>query len=129
MVAARIGHTALTWDGPARPDQRAVALTECADLGYQGIETGGRLYDRWRRERPGELRRRLDAAGPTLVCLGQGGEWTDSAAKAALLRDGEQWTAAVAEAGGETLMLVPEPRRSHHVPAHSSMVLAGSSAQ
>jgi inosose dehydratase len=111
-VKVRIGHTALTWDVLNRPDQLAVAITDCASLGYQGIETGGRVFDWWERERPGELRRLLEEAGLTLVCLFQSGAWTDPAAVTGLLDDGERWAGAVAGAGGEVLMLVPGPRQA-----------------
>ena len=107
MIAARIGHTALTWDVLARPDQLAVAIEDCASLGFQGIETGGRVYDWWHQARPGELQSRLEAAGLTLVCLFHAGDWSDAETAPGLRRDGERWAAAVAEAGGEILMLVP----------------------
>lgn len=109
-MARRIGHTALTWDVLARPDQLALAIDDCASLGFQGIETGGRVYDWWQQERPGELQPRLEAAGLTLVCLFHGGDWLDPAAAAGLRRDGERWAVAVGESGGDVLMLVPGPR-------------------
>lgn len=110
MMAAQIGHTALTWDVLARPDQLAAAIEDCSRLGFQGIETGGRVYDWWQQERPGELHPRLEAAGLTLVCLFHGGDWLDPAAVPGLRRDGRRWAAAVRESGGEVLMLVPGPR-------------------
>jgi inosose dehydratase len=117
MEHVRIGHTALTWDVFADPARLADAIRDCADLGYAGTETGGRLYDWWERERPGELRRRLDDAGIPMVCLFQSGAWTDAEAAGELLADGRRWAEAVASLGGEMLMLVPGPRREQ--PAYS----------
>jgi inosose dehydratase len=111
MLDVRIGHTALTWDVLARPERLADAIHDCASLGYQGIETGGRVYDWWEQERPGELRPLLDAVGLTLVCLFESGDWTDRSAAPKLLEDGRRWADAVRTHGGEILMLVPGPRR------------------
>lgn len=110
MLDVRIGHTALTWDVLAQPEKLADAIRDCAAVGYQGIETGGRVYDWWELERPGELQRMLADAGLPIVGLFQFGDWTDPDAALALLADAARWSNAVRALGGEILMLVPGPR-------------------
>ena len=112
MLGARIGHTALTWNVLAEPARLAEAVRDCAALGYAGTETGGRVYDWWERERPGELARLLADAGVTLACLFQPGDWIDPAAAPALLDEGRRLAAAVRGLGGDVLMLVPGGRRA-----------------
>lgn len=107
----RIGHTALTWDVFARPENLAEAIRDCAALGFAGTETGGRLYDWWERERPGELKRILDQGGVTMACLFQSGNWTERDGVSVLLEDARRWADAVKALGGSVLMLVPGPRR------------------
>jgi len=109
-VDVRIGHTALTWDVLARPERLSEAIADCASLGFEGIETGGRVYDWWERERPGELRQLLEEANLRLTCLFEFGTWTDPASAPALLEDAERWANAVHSLGGSMLMLVPEGR-------------------
>lgn len=111
MLTVRIGHTALTWNVLQEPARLAEALRETAALGFQGTETGGRVYDWWERERPGELRRRLAEAGLVMACLFQSGDWTDPAAAPALLSEARRWAEAVQDLGGNVLMLVPGRRR------------------
>lgn len=111
MLTVRIGHTALTWNVLQEPARLAEAIRDIATLGFQGTETGGRVYDWWERERPGELRRRLADAGLAMACLFQFGDWTDPAAAPALLTDAQRWAEAVQDLGGNVLMLVPGRRR------------------
>ncbi len=106
-----IGHTALTWDVFAHPENVATAIQDCAQLGFAGTETGGRLYDWWERERPGELQRLLTAAGVTMVCLFESGDWTEQTSTGGLLEDARRWSEAVRALDGSVLMLVPGSRR------------------
>ncbi|MBI2939281.1 MAG: TIM barrel protein, partial [Chloroflexi bacterium] len=76
-----------------------------------GRSRKGRIYDWWEKERPGELKRTLQEHGVTMACLFQAGEWTEREAATGLLADAERWAAAVADLGGNILMLVPGRRR------------------
>jgi inosose dehydratase len=107
----RVGHTALTWDVLSQPDQLAVAIADCAALGFAGTETGGRVYDWWCEQRPGELERLLAQADVVLACLFQFGDWTEVTAAPGLLADGRRWAEALTRLGGDVLMLVPGRRR------------------
>jgi inosose dehydratase len=111
MRDVHVGPTALTWNYFAEPDRLAEAIRDCAELGYAGTETWGGTYDWWERERPGALRTLLRDHGIVMACLFQFGDWTDSAAAATLLADGQRWASAVCALGGNVLMLVPGPRR------------------
>jgi inosose dehydratase len=111
MIDAKIGHTALTWGVAADPSRLEAAIRDCARLGYAGTETGGKTFDWWEQERSGQLRALLDASGLTLAGLYLGGEWTDAATVPALLEAAHRWAAALADFGGEMLVLVPGPRR------------------
>lgn len=110
-MSLRIGHTALTWDVFAHPERLADCLRDCAELGYRGTETGGRIFDWWEENRPGELGNLMLDHDVTLVCLFQIGDWTDPAAAPRLREDGQRWAEAVHYYGGEILMLVPGRRR------------------
>jgi len=110
-VKIAIGHTLLTWDVFAHPEQIERGIRDITELGFAGTETGGTLYDWWERHRPGELKRILRAARIPLVTLFQSGTWTDPAAAGALLEDANRWSAVIADLGGEMLMLVPGTRR------------------
>jgi len=107
----RIGHTALTWDVFAHPENLADAIRDCATLGFAGTETGGRLYDWWEANRPGELKRILTDHGVLMVCLFESGNWTDKAAAPGLLDDARRWSDALRNLGGSILMVVPGSRR------------------
>jgi inosose dehydratase len=107
----RIGHTALTWDVFAHPENLADAIRDIGELGFAGTETGGRLYDWWERERPGALKDLLHQAGIVMACLFESGDWTEPEAAQSLLEDARRWSNAVCELGGSILMLVPGPRR------------------
>jgi len=107
----KLGHTLLTWDVFAHPENIERGIREIAALGFVGTETGGALYDWWERERPGQLARIVRDAGIPLVTLFQSGAWTDPAADQSLLEDARRWSGAVAALGGAMLMLVPGPRR------------------
>jgi inosose dehydratase len=112
---AKIGHTLLTWDVFAHPENIEQGIRDIADLGYAGTETGGALYDWWEENRPGALRRILREAGIPMVTLFESGEWTSKEAEPPLLENARRWSAAVKELGGEMLMLVPG-RRSENPP-------------
>jgi len=107
----KIGHTALTWDVFAHPENVADAIRDCASLGFAGTETGGRLYDWWERERPGAIKRILAETGVAMACLFQSGEWTNKESAPDLLEDARRWSDALCDLGGAVLMLVPGPRR------------------
>ena len=112
MRDVRVGHTALTWNYFAEPMRLAEAIADCADLGFQGTETWGGTYDWWEHEHTGHLQKLLRERGVVMACLFQFGDWTDPAAAATLLADGQRWAAAVAALGGNVLMLVPGSRRN-----------------
>jgi inosose dehydratase len=109
-VDVRIGHTALTWGVLEHPERFREAIDDCAALGFEGIETGGRVYDWWERERPGELRQVLENTGVCLTGLFQFGPWMNPEATGALVEDARRWASAVHDLGGDMLMLVPEGR-------------------
>lgn len=111
MLDVKIGHTLLTWDVFAHPENIERGIRDIAGLGFAGTETGGRLYDWWEANRPGELKRILAEAGIPMVTLFHSGEWTDPAAETELLEQARRWADAVAGLGGEMLMLVPGKRR------------------
>ncbi len=111
MLNVRIGHTALTWNVQNEPERLAEAIQDCASIGYRGTETGGRIYDWWQKERPGELRSILADNGVTMVCLFHIGDWTDPEMASNLIEAGRRWAEAVQSLGGEILMLVPGRRR------------------
>jgi inosose dehydratase len=114
-VKARVGHTLLTWDVFAHPENIEPGIRDIAELGYAGTETGGGLYDWWERHRPGRLKEIVREAGIPLVTLFHSGEWTSKDAAPALLEQARRWSGAIAEMGGEMLMLVPG-RRSESAP-------------
>ncbi len=111
MAKYRIGHTALTWDVFAHPENIADAVKDCAELGYAGTETGGRLYDWWLKERPGQLQKLLKEHGVKMACLFQSGNWTEAAEREGLVADGRRWAEELKEIGGEVLMIVPGNKR------------------
>lgn len=107
----KLGHTLLTWDVFAHPENIEQGIHDIAELGFAGTETGGVLYDWWERNRPGQLKQILRDAGIPMVTLFQSGRWTDPGEEPSLLENARRWSAAIAELGGEMLMLVPGPRR------------------
>jgi inosose dehydratase len=111
MLNAKIGHTLLTWDVFAHPENIEVGIRDIAELGYAGTETGGMLYDWWEQNQPGQLKRILRGAGIPMVTLFHSGEWTDPGATPKLLEDARRWSEAVRDLGGAMLMLVPGRRR------------------
>lgn len=111
MLNVKIGHTALTWNVLQDPPRLVDAIRDCAELGFAATETGGRIYDWWQRERPGELKRVLAAYGIPLVTLFQFGDWTEPGTERDLVETADRWSTAVKELGGEMLMLVPGGRR------------------
>ena len=112
----KLGHTLLTWDVFAHPEQIERGIRELAALGFAGTETGGALYDWWEQHRPGQLARILREAEIPMVTLFQSGDWTDPARERSLLEAARRWSGAVAELGGTMLMLVPGPRRDSPAP-------------
>ena len=110
MLNVKIGHTLLTWDVFAHPENIEQGIRDIAALGFAGTETGGRLYDWWEEHRPGQLKRILGEAGIPMVTLFHSGEWTSKAAEPQLLEQARRWADAVKEMGGEMLMLVPGRR-------------------
>jgi inosose dehydratase len=114
MLNAKIGHTLLTWDVFAHPENIETGIRDAADLGFAGVETGGQLYDWWEKNRPGQLKRVLAEAGIPMVTLFQSAEWTDPKAEGPILEDSRRWSEAIRRMGGEMLMLVPG--RRHEVP-------------
>lgn len=112
MPKYRIGHTALTWDVFAHPENIADAIRDCAELGYAGTETGGRLYDWWLKERPGEIQKLLKDYNVKMACLFQSGTWTEADQRDALVADGRRWAEELVKIGGEVLMIVPGSKRA-----------------
>ena len=86
MLDVRIGHTALTWDVLAEPDRLAEAISDCAELGFAGTETGAASSTTG-----GSESGRRDAStllrdhGVVMACLFQFGDWIDPAAAATLV--------------------------------------------
>src|SRR5262245_4953859 len=111
MPNVKIGHTLLTWDVFAHPENIEQGIRDIAELGFAGTETGGMLYDWWEAKRPDQLPRILREAGIPMVTLFESGEWTDEEAAPKLLEDARRWSEAIANLGGAMLMLVPGRRR------------------
>ena len=114
MLNVRIGHTLLTWDVFAHPENIETGIRDAAELGFAGVETGGQLYDWWEKNRPGQLKSILHDVGIPMVTLFQSGEWTDPEAEGSILENARSWSEAIRGMGGEMLMLVPG--RRHEVP-------------
>lgn len=114
MLNVRIGHTLLTWDVFAHPENIETGIRDAAELGFAGVETGGQLYDWWEKNRPGQLKSILHDVGIPMVTLFQSGEWTDPEAERSILENARSWSEAIRGMGGEMLMLVPG--RRHEVP-------------
>ncbi len=111
MRHTKIGHTLLTWDVFAHPENIERGIRDIAALGFAGTETGGSLYDWWEQHRPGQLKQILEDAGIPMVTLFHSGDWTEAAEEGRLLEDARRWSAAIADLRGEMLMLVPGLRR------------------
>jgi inosose dehydratase len=111
MCHTKIGHTLLTWDVFAHPENIEQGIRDIAALGFAGTETGGGLYDWWEQHRPGQLKQILEDAGIPMVTLFHSGDWTEAAEGGRLLEDARRWSTAIADLGGEMLMLVPGRRR------------------
>jgi inosose dehydratase len=111
MINALIGHSALTWDVLSRPEKLVDAVTDCAEIGFAGTETGGFVYDWWEHERPGELKKLLNDHGVAMACLFEFGDWIDPDAPQTLIESGKRWANGVQSLGGRMLMLVPGGRR------------------
>ncbi len=111
MLNVRIGHSALTWDVLDHPENLRETISDCADIGFTGTETGGFVYDWWEKERPGELKRLLDERGVVMACLFQFGDWIDPSGRETLRENGRRWANGVQKLGGNILMLVPGGRR------------------
>src|SRR5262249_41505023 len=84
-LSYKIGHTLLTWDVFAHPENIEPGIRDIAELGYAGTETGGMLYDWWEQNRSGQLKRILREAGIPMVTLFESGEWAADAAARKLL--------------------------------------------
>lgn len=106
----KIGHTLLTWDVFRHPENIEQGIRDIAALGYAGTETGGGLYDWWETNRPGQIKRILGEAGIPMVTLFHSGEWTNKAVASDMLERARRWSGAIADLGGEMLMLVPGRR-------------------
>jgi len=111
MRHTKIGHTLLTWDVFAHPENIERGIRDIAVLGFTGTETGGSLYDWWEQHRPGQLKRILQDSEIPMVTLFHSGNWTEPEEEGRLLADARRWSDAIAELGGEMLMLVPGRRR------------------
>ena len=111
MRHTKIGHTLLTWDVFAHPENIEQGIRDIAGLGFAGTETGGSLYDWWEEHRPGQLKRILQDNGIPMVTLFHSGNWTEPEEEGRLLADARRWSDAAAELGGAMLMLVPGRRR------------------
>ena len=111
MRHTKIGHTLLTWDAFAHPENIERGIRDIAGLGFAGTETGGSLYDWWEQRRPGQLGRILRDSGIPMVTLFHSGDWTAPDGERRLLEDARRWSTAIAGLGGEMLMLVPGRRR------------------
>ncbi len=111
MRHTKIGHTLLTWDVFAHPENIERGIRDIAGLGFAGTETGGSLYDWWEQHRPGQLKRILQDSEIPMVTLFHSGNWTEPEEEGRLLADARRWSDAIAELGGEMLMLVPGRRR------------------
>ncbi len=111
MRHTKIGHTLLTWDVFAHPENIERGIRDIAGLGFAGTETGGSLYDWWEQHRPGQLKRILQDSEIPMVTLFHSGSWTEPEEEGRLLADARRWSDAIAELGGEMLMLVPGRRR------------------
>lgn len=114
MLNVRIGHTLLTWDVFAHPENIETGIRDAAELGFAGVETGGQLYDWWEKNRPGQLKSILHDVGIPMVTLFQSAEWTDPEVEGSILENARSWSEAIRGMGGEMLMLVPG--RRHEVP-------------
>jgi inosose dehydratase len=110
MIDARIGHSALTWDVLSQPEKLVESVIDCAEIGFEGTETGGFVFDWWEQERPDELKNLLADRGIVMACLFEFGDWIDPDAERELLENGRCWANGVQELGGEMLMLVPGVR-------------------
>jgi inosose dehydratase len=113
----KIGHTLLTWDVFAHPENIEQGVRDIAELGYAGTETGGMLYDWWQQNRPGQLEKVLRQAGIPMVTLFHFGEWTSKPAAPALVEQARRWSDAIKQMGGEMLMLVPGRRGGQDIDA------------
>lgn len=111
-VHVSIGHTALTWDVLDVPERLRDAITDCAELGYDGTETAGTVYDWWENEHPGELKRLVERSGVVMACLFQFGAWTEAEQQKPLTEAAKRWSAAVRDLGGDILMVVPGGARA-----------------
>jgi len=111
MPSVKVGHTLLTWDVFAHPENIEQGIRDIAELGFAGTETGGMLYDWWEEQRPGQLKSILREAGIPMVTLFESGDWTDEEGAPKLLEDARRWSEAIANLGGAMLMLVPGRRR------------------
>lgn len=111
MLNAKYGHTLLTWDVFAHPENIEQGIWDIANLGFAGTETGGGLFDWWEQNRPGQLKRILKEAGIPMVTLFHSGDWFDPGLENQLLEQARRWSAEIKEMGGEMLMLVPGRRR------------------
>src|ERR1051325_9717589 len=45
VLNPKLGHTLLTWDVFAHPENIETGIRDIAELGFDGTETGGGLYD------------------------------------------------------------------------------------
>ncbi len=111
MRHTKIGHTLLTWDVFAHPENIERGIRDIAGLGFAGTETGGSLYDWWEQHCPGQLKRILHDSEIPMVTLFHSGNWTEPEEEDRLLADARRWSNAIAELGGAMLMLVPGRRR------------------
>jgi inosose dehydratase len=111
VLSVKIGHTLLTWGVFAHPENIAQGVRDIAELGFAGTETGGRLYDWWEENRPGQLKSLLVDAAIPMVTLFHSGDWSEREAAPELLEQARRWSHALTELGGEMLMLVPGRRR------------------
>src|SRR4051794_15204858 len=110
-MAAKIGHSALTWDVLQVPANLSQTIVDCHEIGFTGTETGGFVFDWWEKERTGQLKRELQDHGVVMACLFEFGDWIDPTAKATLIESGKRWANGVQTLGGNVVMLVPGNRR------------------
>lgn len=107
--APRVGHTALTWGR----DGLDAAIRDVAELGYQGIEILGPVYDSWNQKAEGSVVSLLRQHRLPLACLDLIGDFTDPAQVGSLRERGARWAGDVAalSQGGGALLIVADNRK------------------
>jgi inosose dehydratase len=97
----KIGHTGITWGIPGDVEQ---AYRDTAELGYLGFETFGRTILEWN-EKPGGYRALVERNGIPTGAAYCGKTWIDPASGADDMAAARREAEALAEIGGQTLVL------------------------